>query len=359
MTRPKVKYRCKDLPWQDVRPCLDFSPSYEVDTQEEYLDKLKDAERHLNDPAYFESKYRRKAHLMMPGGRTQMRFPDHHLPRDRSKGGPEASGKKRTPESRSRLLRDDPPWNARTQSMNTRAIANSSSSMETRLADVISEWVALHPQDNGFRVPRSKELLVQAGFPAKAAWLLVSRAPGRTFKNKEGRLPQTLSARLASSLGGPLTPVEDFADGRPVYRAVVGVNTARFGRRGANVDSLILHHLPSRESEKISLNILVKRALSTKVPGALGQLTDEIVSSTLEDLDWKPSDVEIHVISRGGVLSTLSPGEHSVSSETLPRAFKPDYRNLQNVSLAQLPGVLVRLMIHKSKKTGRRLPRIA
>lgn len=363
----KVRYWCRDLPWRRaLGQCRDFPPSYDVDSESEYEKELAEGLELLDDETLFRAKgHRRQAHLMVPGGRTHLRFPQYPFPADRRKGGPERQGSSRTKQSSERLLGVKPPWDARTQSPYSRwqeaamaaknPVLKPVDRLHHQIVDAIDRYRTLDPEGSiGFRVPYAKQALVTAGFPSKIAWILTERAPGRLFTERMPAEPLRPSVAIALALGGPLQMAE--ADYAP--RIIAGAGTAKFGRRGLTVDEIVVEHLLTGNGESYSSKVLVSAAKRLSAPGAVAVVVDDAVAQTLEDREWKAEEVTLVVVSKGQVVTRVSLGEHSKSSREFSRERKPDYRTFQNVSLAELPDVLVRVAQHRGKKTGRRLPEI-
>lgn len=246
----------------------------------------------------------------------------------------------------------------------------------------------------GFAVPRSEWPLIQAGMPKKAARILVARAGGRFYPD----VPYTrmVATPLLSSVQEVLGPLEVFydedADGVKVpivqvrsrtrteagYIAELSVREGGVPAEKARASILVewdgIQQAYQRWVESVKASRPARTAgwRAGRHSGSTGGynaaeddplflrdffnevLTREVVKQAEA---WKSPQVVIETIFDPSGMefdAPFSAGEHSKLGQYEALPSEVDYRSLQNVSLSDLPRLLVRLSSRKKRK-GRKL----
>jgi hypothetical protein len=338
-----------------------FTPSYPAGTREEYEQAVRQGKKRL-------------LHIQVEGGRARVRYgeqsPDHDPPGHREPARMEAKTKRR-------LAQQEPPWNARTQSVEAHVVSKTDRSgkekgepAEALIHKAIEAYRAQSPQGNlGLLVPHDPRVLIRLGMPPKAAQILTTRAPGILF-SVLSEAPtvsgvETLEATIARGLGRRLLMRWDGKLVLPVgNREAEVVSVSIRGPRGRQFPALTEDSIASNYfawQEKIKAERPGEKYRPEADDPAFLQQQYVRLLSTIRAVAqrWSTDDLllTLSIRSRGVVQEReVSVGEHSKPVHEKVESPGMEYRYLKHVSLSELPTVLARLARRK-KRAGRRLPK--
>lgn len=348
-----VAVSAKDNPTRHV-----FTPSYEADSLEEYDRKVQEGQK-------------RNLHVMVERGRTGARY---------GEAAAEQTPKTRA-ERRSRWADRLPPWGARTQSLAAHEVSHLPPSMrgktfgpaaagpELEVARSIRRYRETQPGgDRGFLVPDSVWPLLDAGMPRKEARILVQRA-ARTFYPE---VPRDAMAELVSPKRSLLAAVSAELRAMPFVRASE-ISIPGSERRGLGRLVEVSAAAPSGQSEVLATDEDIERAIneykesiertrrySFREDGP--RFIETFFAGLQQRLEalsaaWNAPSLVLELWFAGlnePFEVDFSSAEHSKFGEGPGSSFRVKYKSLQNVSLSDLPRLLVRLARRK-KRRGRRL----
>jgi hypothetical protein len=183
-----------------------------VSPEEVYKEHTKRCSNLVGDEDAFRAEgCKRRAHILLPAGRWSFQNLGAATPTEveRGKKGEKKSVIRSKVEMRqrlSRLQKDGPPLDARTQAPGSRRDFAPFEERLESLAGAISDGLTTYAKEGGTRLPRTFNIpwraapLVAAGVPAPAAELIVRQAGGKKafFRGS----PRTLSDGLSKLFGG-------------------------------------------------------------------------------------------------------------------------------------------------------------
>lgn len=340
-----------------------FTPSYPVESQEEYDEWVAFCAPYADLPRSERPKgCKRLRHVTLRGGRHQQRLPQKEVPK---------------PGTTTRVRLEDrlPPWDARTQAPKSRG--GGKKTLEEEIALAIQSL--LRPE--GFLVPRSVAPLLAAGMPSKAAHILVARAPGALFTDRSfgglaaGLERESLYAQVRREYGSLSMRdyqlyIDRFSDAG--FVAEVGIREG--GVPSHKARGLVL---ASAEDLAEAYELWRKRVAAQKSYSKADdrrfiedlflrfqQKAEEFSRST--GVQGLVLELYLGRLGRKGRIdftseepfeTAFSAGEHSIPSGAPAGRAYPKYRTLQGVGLSQLPGVLASLSQRRRKK-GRQLAQL-
>jgi hypothetical protein len=354
-----------------------FTPSYPAQTQRDYDAWVKKCASDAGKPWYKrkDRRCKRLDHDMIEGGRVKSRYDVEEVVK------PESSATK------VRLGGPNRPFHARTQSEKTRSSSSGlvTTGPELLIAQAINTFRRTQPKgDRGFSVPTSPGPLINAGMPKKEALILVTRAARKFYPDVPAatllsaplltKMKQVLGPLVVESIelvsGGPSHQLQ--VEGRDGFVEEVSVREGGIEAKKARGQVLIDANGIERSYGAWKKSVITTRTTPTSPgfyrrehddPEFLEALFNQRLSKQLRTLAraWKSPNFVLEVIFAPGGEELETPfslpeatREHSKLKgfEALPSP--ADYKSLQNVSLADLPSLLVRLARRKKRK-GRQL----
>jgi hypothetical protein len=345
-----------------MQPDREFTPSYPARNRAEYLKMVAEGDK-------------RDLHRMVRGGRTGVRYGE----------GPDKQTDATLQARKERWDQEDPPWDARTQSLDVRAESFVPPSMrgaypsspfpqdpEGVVKAAIARFRRTSPAGKlGFVVPSSPEPLVRAGMPRKIARILVQRAPGAFFPDIRGPdlsvllQPPTLAALITGALGRRLQlskdgrivlPEPGQERGATLVRVWIGDATHR--PRSVFTDEEIEAAYTRFREQIVRVEGRPFRAEDgERFLSAFYDALDSVIRTTAASR--QSEDLRLALVFRLGkteFVRMISTGEHSNLGRSTSAPSKAQYRTLQNVTLAELPRILVGVAGRKKRKGRRSQP---
>ena len=327
-----------------------FTPSYEAETKEEYEAKVRDGSKRL-------------LHVQIHGGRKATAGHDTDIPRMK-------------PETKTRLARQLPPWDARTQSPESHGQATARqlskerkpAALEQQIRQAIQNYRDQNPAFGaiGFAVPSSVDPLLKAGMPYKPAAILVARARNAFYPvvgvpEIQKLILPTVESLILGALKAPLS--FRAVDGRLVIpgtsdqrreRVVSSFLVEEDGTRARVMGSKEIQDLYMKHRDKIQKTGEDYRR-EVDDPQVVAQLMSKL-STRYQSYMTKPNVkglIVLKSLDREEVIP-FSLGEHSTLSEQEASPKPIEYRSLRNVDLDSLPPLLASLSTRK-RRVGRRL----
>lgn len=324
-------YHCKELPLrrQGIM-CRDFGPGYSTEDRAAYVAWLKKCRELADDDEAYEAQgCKREGHIYTPYGRIKQRFPDNP-----TKGMSRPTMVK--------LAGSRPPFSHRTQSEKAYTYAVSSKvpgeSPEKQIERAIAKYVGKGP---AFIVPKSASSLIAAGFPEKAAHMLVQRAAGREFYiEREVKKVPSLLMHIVNQIGELDTIGHDVF----LLREDAVLQEIRLGNASITRARIEQAH---DAGDWTNIVDLFDAWLPSRLRWATTQKKPVLLTFRYVRGPKARQTFTLHV----------APGEHSKSLARPHKVTPADYKDFRNVTLGELPSLLARLSGRKRRRGRRLAPR--
>ncbi|NCA17773.1 MAG: hypothetical protein EBS90_12155, partial [Betaproteobacteria bacterium] len=310
---------------------------------------------------------KRLLHVQIHGGRKATAGHDTDIPRMKT-------------ETKTRLAKQLPPWDARTQSLESHGQATARqlskerkpAALEQQIRQAIQTYRDQNPAFGavGFGVPSSVDPLIKAGMPYKPASILVERARNAFFPVvsaaaiRELTRP-TIESLILGALKAPLSfravdgkLVLPIPKGERVEKSIVAFAIEDQGIRARVLGSKEIQELYQKHRETVQEKTDRMYRREVDDPEAIRQVFSRL-NTRYQTYMSKPNVKGIIILKARDKeeVITFPLGEHSTSEEVEAVKKPIEYRSLRNVDLESLPVVLASLSLRRRRK-GRRLREI-
>ena len=350
----------------------DFTPSYDESTQQSYDSRARECQKlKKGTEEYRKKKCKRDKHLMLEGGRSHLRYSKYGAyPKDKREGGPKAQGKKEAPPTGNRLRQRLPPWDSRTQALDTirRDKERRGKSSDRLVAQITNAIDAYRKKSSrgklGLLVPDTPWPLIEEGMPRKAAWILTDRAPNAFYYAAKVSLPhESLLSQTNRAVG-------ELAFGGELGREVIVVGKERKlgplgsmdlyvgGQRVGEVTQEELARQHDEWTEEVRGKTGGRYRAREYDSSLMKKIFQGIESIARPEQAWaKGEEIELALWfprSQEEFEVDFTSREHSKLVDRRALTSSVKYRTLENVDLSDLPAMLASLTRRK-KREGRRL----